>query len=113
MTVTQRTQYLFGRSVVELASPQRAGAFSIPAAGSHGDVRQAEYYQEQLVDLRTALIDEVAHHRAALTARESGGDTSGVRRSQRAIRVKETELAEIDGLIAALNSRFPTSRISR
>jgi hypothetical protein len=89
-----------------------AGAVVDPAAGaSHGDLRQAEYYQEMLEELGAAVNDELAHHYASMAVRESTGDESGVRRSQRIIRVKEAELAAIDQLTDALNSRFPTSRI--
>jgi hypothetical protein len=130
MTVSQRAQYLYGKSVVDLGrsvwqEPLRSGALEAtrrfgapagraldPAAGaSHGDLRQAESYQEMLEDLRAAVNDELAHHCASLAVRETNGDASGVRRSQRIIHVKETELAAIDQLIDALSSRFPTSRV--
>ena len=130
MTVSPRSQYLYGKSVVDLGlsiwqeRPRPgtleatrhvggpAGAAVDPAAGaSHGDLRQAEYYQEMLEDLRAAVNGELAHHCASMAARETNGDESGVRRSQRIIRVKEAELAAIDQLADALSSRFPTSRI--
>ncbi|WP_319451217.1 MULTISPECIES: hypothetical protein [unclassified Mycobacterium] len=128
MTVSRRAQYLYGKSVVDLKpsisqerprsralEPTRrvgrpAGPAVDPAAGaSHGDLRQAEYYQELLEDLRAAVNDELAHHYASLAARETADDASGARRAQRIIRVKETELAVIDQLADALISRFPTS----
>jgi hypothetical protein len=127
MTVSPRTQYLYGKSVVDLErfiwqqsrAPRAmrrvrhpAGAAVDPGtAASHGDLRQAEYYQGMLDDLRATVNDELAHHYASLAVRETNGDGSGVGRSQRIIGVKETELAAIDRLTDALSSRFPTSRI--
>lgn len=118
MTVSPREQYLYGRSRVEVGfrrehHPVRGSA---PTAGElgvhvpHADLRQAEYYQDLLEDLRSAVRDELAHHRGSLAVREARGDPTGVRRSQRIIRVKESELAAIDRLIDALRSRFPTTR---
>ncbi len=128
MTVSPRAQYLYGKSVVDIDQtawclrPQvletaRRGGCSTGAAldpganASHGDVRQAEYYQQMLQDLRAAVDDELSHHCTLLAAHEANGDTPGVRRSQRIIRVKESELAAIDRLADALSSRFPTSQI--
>ncbi|MDT5338986.1 MAG: hypothetical protein QOD90_4491 [Mycobacterium sp.] len=116
MMVSPRAQYLYGKIVVDIErSPEAtrpAGAAVDPGANaSHGDVRQAEYYQQMLQDLRIAVEDEVSHHCASLAVHEANGDLPGVRRSQRIIRVKETELAAIYRLIDALSSRFPTSQM--
>jgi hypothetical protein len=129
MTVSQREQYLYGKSVVDLGrsiwqerrrpaalagrrpGPPAGPAVDPVAGASHGDLRQAEYYQEMLEDLRAAVDDELAHHYASSAVRETAGDASGVRRSQRIICVIEAELAAIERLIDAPSSRFPTSRI--
>jgi hypothetical protein len=121
MTVSPRTQYLCGRSVVDLVECREElrtldGADSNSAdptasTAAHADLRQAEYYQEMLDGLRTVVNAELAHHYASLAVRETTEGAPRVRRSQRIIRVKEAELAEIDRLTAALSSRFPTSRL--
>jgi hypothetical protein len=129
MKVSPRAQYLYGKSVVDIEQsvwcpmPQavettrRAGNLSGAAVdpganASHGDVRQAEYYQEMLWELRATVEDELSHHCALLAGHEANGDLAGVRRSQRIIRVKENELAAIFRLADALNCRFPTSQIA-
>jgi hypothetical protein len=119
MTVSPRTQYLYARSVVDLVERrEERGALDAPdvnlaalatTTASHADLRQADYYQEMLDELRTEVKAELAHHYASLAVRETNGDAPSVRRSQRIIRVKEAELAEIDRLTDALSSRFPTS----
>lgn len=128
MKVPPRAQYLYGKSVVDIEqsvccpstqareATRRGGhpgevSVDPEANASHGDVRQAEYYQEMLRGLRAAVEDELSHHRALLAAHEASGDLPGVRRSQRIIRVKQTELAAIFRLTDALSSRFPTSQI--
>jgi hypothetical protein len=108
MTVSPRTQYLYARSVVDLVE-RREERGALNATASHADLRQAEYYQEMLDELRTEVKAELAHHYASLAVRETNGDAPRVGRSQRIIRVKEAELAEIDRLTDALSSRFPTS----
>jgi hypothetical protein len=108
MTVSPRTQYLYARSVVDLVERREEPSAS-NATASHADLGQAEYYQEMLDELRTQVKAELAHHHASPAIRETKGDTPRVRRLQRIIRAKEAELAEIDGLTAALCSRFPTS----
>jgi hypothetical protein len=128
MKVSPRAQYLYGKSVVDIEQsvwcPMPQAVESTPRGGhlsgaavdpganaSHGDVRQAEYYQEMLWELRAAVEDELSHHCALLAGHEANGDVAGVRRSQRIIRVKENELAAIFRLADALSSRFPTSQI--
>jgi hypothetical protein len=121
MTVSVRTQYLCGRSVVDLVECREDrgalnGPDAIPAdlstsTAAHADLRQAEYYQEMLDGLRTVVNAELAHHYASLAVRETTEGAPRVGRSQRIIRVKEAELAEIDRLTAALSSRFPSSRL--
>src|ERR1700736_877369 len=108
MTVSPRTQYLYARSVVDLVE-RRGERGALNAAASHADLRQAEYYLEMLDELRTEVKAELAHHHASLAVRETNSDAPRIRRSQRIIRVKEAELAEIDRLTDALSSRFPTS----
>lgn len=76
----------------------------------HADLQQAEYYQSLLDDLRAEVNAELAHHRAALAKREQHGDVFGIRRLQRIIRMKQTELTTIDRLTDALTARFPTSQ---
>lgn len=127
MTVSPREQYLYGKTVVDmqrsvwrpssraLESTRHGGhltgaAVDPGANASHGDVRQAEYYQQMLQNLRAAVEDELSYHRALLAAHEANGDEPGVRRSQRVICVKDTELAALCQLTDALNSRFPTSQ---
>ena len=107
MTVSPRTQYLCARSVVDLVE-RREERGALNATASHADLRQAEYYQEMLDELRTEVKAELAHHYASLAVRETNGDAPRVG-PQRIIRVKEAELAEIDQLTDALSSRFPTS----
>ena len=128
MGVSPRAQYLTGNSVVNIESSvwppgpraleavrrdgRLADAANDPDAdASHGDVRQATYYQRVLQDLRAAAAVEVSHHYASMAGHEADGDTPGVRRCQRIIHVKETELAAIDRLTDALSSRFPTSQV--
>jgi hypothetical protein len=76
----------------------------------HADLQQAEYYQSLLDDLWAEVNEELAHHRASLAKREQHGDLFGIRRLQRIIRVKQTELTTIDRLTDALSARFPTSQ---
>ncbi len=66
-----------------------------------------------LDELRTEVKAELAHHHASLAVRETNGDAPRIRRSQRIIRVKEAELAEIDQLTDVLSSRFPTIGVGR
>src|ERR1700730_8983226 len=117
MTVSPRTHYLYARSVVDLVERrEERGALNAPGVNladratttaSHADLRQAEYYQEMLDELRTEVKAELAHHYASLAVRETNGDAPRVG-PQRIIRVKEAELAEIDRLTDALSSRFPS-----
>jgi hypothetical protein len=64
-----------------------------------------------LQDLRNGVDDELSHHYALMAVHKANGDVPGVRRSQRIILVKQTELAAISRLIDALSSRFPTSQL--
>jgi len=117
MAVTQRTQYLYGKTVVDIDNEQRPFGTNGPAdvgvdgpkANSHTELRQAEYYQELLEELRTELLLELAHLHASLAARPDEASVSGTTRMKRVIEAKETELAEIDRLTAALHARFATS----
>ena len=111
MTVSPRTEYLYGRSVVDLVE-RREERGALNATASHADLQQAEYYQEMLDELRTELKAELAHYHVSLAVHETNGDAPRVRRSQRIIRVKEAELAEIDRLTHALSCRFPTSELN-
>ncbi len=79
-----------------------------PAVAHRGDVRQAEYYLDLLDELRVAVTEDLAHQRASLARRELDGVGFGVSRLQRAIKMKETELATLTRLAEALSSRFPT-----
>ena len=117
MTASQRAQYLYGRSVVDLVErpEERGGTYvadvssvDLPTGVSHADLRQAEYYQGMLDHLRAEVEAALAHHNASLAVREADGDAPRAKRSQRIIRVKEAELAEIDRLANAISSRFPT-----
>src|SRR3954471_20988192 len=113
MTVSQRTPYLYGRSVVDVAERRQRGGVRSVAPGElsdaarHADLRQADYYQDVLDDLRRELEAELAHHYAALAAPDAEDEAPSVRRARRIISVKETELAELDRLTAALTARFP------
>jgi hypothetical protein len=117
MAVTQRTQYLYGKTVVDVEGEQQqlgtAGPVDVAVkrtkANSHTELRQAEYYQELLEELRTELVLELAHLYASLAARPEEASVSGASRMKRVIAAKETELTEIDGLTAALHARFATS----
>jgi ribosomal protein L29 len=117
MAVTQRTQYLYGKTVVDIENEQLPFVTNGPAdaavkrtkANSHTELRQAEYYQELLEELRTELVLELAHLRASLAARQEEASVSGASRMKRVIAAKESELTEIDQLTAALHARFPTS----
>jgi hypothetical protein len=121
MTVSPRAQYLYGRSVVDLAECRvQRGALNgtdadladrTTTTASHADLRQAEYYQGMLDGLRTEVKAELAHHCASLAVHETNADAPSVRRSQRIIRMKEAELAKINQLTDALSSRFPTTRL--
>ncbi|MDT5066672.1 MAG: hypothetical protein QOK02_2827 [Mycobacterium sp.] len=116
MAVRQRTQYLYGKTVVEIEDEQRQlgtngpadVAVERPKATSHTELRQAEYYQDLLEELRTELLMELAHLRASPAARPAEATVSGASRMKRVIEAKETELTEIDRLIAALHARFAT-----
>jgi len=118
MAVTQRTQYLYGKTVVDVEPEQRQCAMDSPAAAAgertkshlHAELRQAEYYQELLEERRIELVVELAHLHASLAARPEEASASGASRTTRVIAAKETELKEIDRLTAALHARFPTSR---
>ena len=117
MAVTQRAQYLYGKTVVDVEDEQPQFATNGPPdvavkrtkANSHTELRQAEYYQELLEELRTELVLELAHLRASLAARPEEASVSGASRMKRVIAAKESELTEIDQLTAALHARFPTS----
>lgn len=117
MAVTQRTQYLYGKTVVDVENEQQQFAATGPVdvtvkrtkASSHTELRQAEYYQELLEELRTELLLELAHLNASLAARPEEASVSGASRMKRVIAAKEAELTEIDGLTAALHARFATS----
>jgi hypothetical protein len=120
MAVRQRTQYLYGKTVVDIEDEQRQlgtngradVAVERPKANSHTELRQAEYYQDVLEELRTELLLELAHLRASLAARPPEASVPGASRMKRVteavIEAKETELTEIDRLIAALRARFAT-----
>lgn len=94
-----------------LDDPDANSADPITSTAAHADLLQAEYYQEMLDGLRTVINAELAHDYASLAVHETNEGALKVGRSQRIIRVKETELAEIDQLTAALSSRFPSSRL--
>jgi hypothetical protein len=94
-----------------LGGPDANSADPITSVAGHADLCQAEYYQEMLDDLRAMVNAELAHHRVSLAVCEATESVPRVRRLQRIIRVKEGELAEIDRLTAALDCRFPTSRL--
>jgi hypothetical protein len=79
-----------------------------PAVAHRGDVCQAEYYLNLLDELRSAVTEDLAHQRAALAKRELDGVGFGVSRLQRAIKMKEAELATLTRLADALSYRFPT-----
>ncbi len=78
-----------------------------PVAAHRGDVRQAEYYVDLLDELRAAVTEDLAHQRASLAKRELDGVEFGVSRLQRAIKMKEAELATLNRLADAIGSRFP------
>jgi len=123
MAVTQRTQYLYGKTVVDVEIEQRQCVMNVPAdatvdratverttSNSHAELRQAEYYQELLEERRAELVLELAHLHASLAARPAEASVSGASRTKRVIAARETELTEVDRLTAALHARFPTSR---
>ena len=128
MAVTQRTQYLYGKTVVDVEHEQRQCVMTVPAdapvdrttverttverttSNSHAELRQAEYYQELLEERRAELVLELAHLHASLAARPAEASVSGASRTKRVIAARETELTEVDRLTAALHARFPTSR---
>ncbi len=87
-----------------------AAAYAVPSSVAHrGDVHQAEYYLGLLDELRVAVTEELAHHRAALARVQGAGTDFGVGRLHRAIKLKEAELATLGRLADALTSRFPTA----
>ena len=123
MAVTQRTQYLYGKTVVDIENEQQQCVMNVPAdapvdrttvertkSNSHAELRQAEYYQELLEERRAELVLELAHLHASLAARPAEASVSGASRTKRVIAARETELTEVDRLTAALHARFPTSR---
>lgn len=118
MVVTQRAQYLYGKTVVDVGNEQLECVTKLPAdasvertnSNSHADLRQAEYYQELLEERRTELLLELAHLHASLAARPEEASVSGASRTKRVIAARDIELMEIDRLTAALHARFPTSR---
>jgi hypothetical protein len=87
-----------------------AAAYAVPPSIAHrGDVHQAEYYRGLLDELRAAVTEELAHHRAALARVEGEGTDFGVGRLRRAIKLIEAELSTLGRLADALTSRFPTA----
>jgi hypothetical protein len=118
MAVTQRTQYLYGKTVVDVEHDQGQCVTNVPADAAverskgnlHAELRQAEYYLGLLDELRTELVLELAHLHASLAARPDDASASGASRQKRVVAAKEAELTEIDRLNAALHARFPTSR---
>ncbi|MHA3022368.1 hypothetical protein ACXPWS_19225 [Mycobacterium sp. BMJ-28] len=86
-----------------------AAARAVQTTAAHrGDVRQAEYYVDLLDELRATVAEDLAHQRASLARRELDGVAFGVSRLQRAIKIKEAELATLTRLAEALSSRFPS-----
>jgi UDP-N-acetylglucosamine transferase subunit ALG13 len=103
MAVTQRTQYLYGKTVVDVEQEQgQSATVERTKSNLHAELRQAEYYQELLDELRTELVVELAHLHAS----------QGASRTEHVIAAKEAELTEIDRLTAALHARFSTSRLA-
>lgn len=112
MTVSQREQYLSGRVIVDAPRSSAVHIGEPAGAAPHRDLRQAEYYQDVLAELRAAVNEELSHHCAARAEHEQNDNAVGMRRCERFIRAKESELATIDELMDALRCRFPTSGLT-
>lgn len=80
-----------------------------PPSARRGDVRQAEYYLCLLDEMRAMVTEDLAHQRAVLARRELDGVEFGVSRLQRAIKLKEAELATLTRFADALSARFSTA----
>jgi hypothetical protein len=80
----------------------------LPRQGPSADARQASYYQRVLDQERVKVEEELTDAYMALAKHERGSDISWIRRLQRTIKAKETELATLDRLTGALRARFPT-----
>jgi hypothetical protein len=80
----------------------------LPRDGRTADARQASYYHRVLDQERVRVEEELTEAHMALAKHERGNDISRIRRLQRIITVKQTELATLDRLTGALRARFPT-----
>lgn len=80
----------------------------ITSRGRQGDLRQAQYYQALLDELRTHTSLELTGFRLALERRRKNGALNTTR-LQQLIAAKQAELITLDRLIDALSERFPTS----
>ena len=70
------------------------------------DLRQAQYYQQLLDDMRAVAQRELEDHANSLHRRRQSGKKSSFARLNRLIGAKQAELAALDQLIDALETRF-------
>ncbi|MGH3956831.1 MAG: hypothetical protein ACRDTI_22635 [Mycobacterium sp.] len=74
--------------------------------GRNADLRQAQYYQDVLGELRSAARRELDDHLASVERRRQSGKPSSLSRLHRLVGAKRAELAALDQLIGALSDRF-------
>jgi hypothetical protein len=74
--------------------------------GRSADLRQAQYYQDVLGELRSVARRELDDHMASLERRRQSGKPSSLSRLHRLVGAKRAELAALDQLIGALSDRF-------
>jgi len=74
--------------------------------GRGADLRQAQYYQDVLGELRSVTQRELDDHLAALERRRQSGKPSSLARLHRLVGAKRAELAVLDQLLVALSDRF-------
>lgn len=74
--------------------------------GRNADLRQAQYYQDVLGDLRAVARRELDDHLASLERRRQIGKPSSLSRLHRLVGAKRAELAALDQLLEALSDRF-------
>lgn len=74
--------------------------------GRSADLRQAQYYQDVIGELRSMAQRELDDHLVSLERRRQSGKPSSLSRLHRLVGAKRAELAALDQLLMALSDRF-------